>query len=140
MSENLPGNEPNTTPPQAQPVPPVAPAAPYQGYAQTPAVAPKGLAISGMILGIVGLLASAVLFFVPGLGPVLGLVGVILSIVALVKKQPKGLAITGIITGALAIIVGIILTMVMFAVAAQVINDPQFQDQLQQLEQEIEQQ
>lgn len=62
----------------------------------------KGLAIAGMVLGIVSLLVS-----VCG-GGFIGIIGLILSIVALVKGQIKGMSIAGIVTSALAIIISIL--------------------------------
>ena len=66
----------------------------YPGYQPTPSSA---LAIASLILGIIGLLSGWLIF-----GGVLGLVGVILGIVALVKVKNgtasgKGMAIGGIV-------------------------------------------
>lgn len=74
----------------------------YPGYQPKPG---SGLAIASLILGIIGLLSGWLIF-----GGVLGLVGVILGIVALVKVKNgtasgKGMAIGGIVTGALGMIV-----------------------------------
>ena len=71
------------------------------GYQPTPSSA---LAIASLILGIIGLLSGWLIF-----GGALGLVGVILGIVALVKVKNgtasgKGMAIGGIVTGALGMI------------------------------------
>lgn len=100
--------------------PPAAPGAPYVAAPQYPQAAPapaympgpagpakpKGLAITGMALGIAGL----VFCWVPFFGPLLALVGLVLSIIALVKKQPIGFGITGVITGAIGLIIGIFIT------------------------------
>jgi len=67
---------------------------------------PKGLAITGMALGIAGL----VFCWVPFFGPILALVGLVLSIIALMKKQPIGFGITGVITGAIGLIIGVFIT------------------------------
>ncbi|PRI11487.1 hypothetical protein [Leucobacter massiliensis] len=108
MSENLPGEQPASNPvPPAAPVPPATP-----GYGAAAAQPKKGLAITGMALGIAGLVLS----WVPILGVVLALVGLVLSIVALVKKQPKGFALTGLITGAIGLIIGAFVTIAFFAV------------------------
>ena len=74
----------------------------YPGYQPTPSSA---LAIASLILGVIGLLSGLLIF-----GGALGLVGVILGIVALVKVKNgtasgKGMAIGGIVTGALGMIV-----------------------------------
>ena len=77
----------------------------YPGYQPTPSSA---LAIASLILGVIGLLSGWLIF-----GGVLGLVGVILGIVALVKVKNgtasgKGMAIGGIVTGALGMIVAVV--------------------------------
>ena len=82
---------------------------PPQGYG-APAPEPKGLAITALILGIIGL----VLLWVPILGALLGLVGLILGIIALKKRQSKGLSLTGLITGGVALIIGGIITVTFF--------------------------
>ena len=77
----------------------------YPGYQPTPSSA---LAIASLILGIIGLLSGWLIF-----GGALGLVGVILGIVALVKVKNgtasgKGMAIGGIVTGALGMIISVV--------------------------------
>jgi hypothetical protein len=146
------------TPPVAPPVappaaPPVAPPAappqqPYQqqpygqqpGYAQTPYVQPgaypgyaapppRGLSITSMVLGIVGLVGS----FIYGLGLLAVIAAVITGFIAR-KRQPqgKGFWLTGLITGWVGIaicilwIVGLILLFTVF------INNPQFRNSFQQ--------
>ena len=76
-------------------------------YANAPAR--SGMAITSMILGIVGIVTGCF-----GVGLILGIVGLILGIVALgnINRQPqvyagKGFAITGIVTGILALILPI---------------------------------
>lgn len=65
-----------------------------------------GLAIAGMVVGIIAFVFGWVSF----LGFCLGVTAIILSIIALKKKQSKGMSIAGIITGALAIVVNIIVS------------------------------
>ncbi|HEU5355636.1 MAG TPA: DUF4190 domain-containing protein [Actinocrinis sp.] len=65
---------------------------------------PKGLAITGMVLGIVGLCTS--IFYIGG---VIGIVGLVFSIIAIRKAKRglgggKGMAIAGLVTSILAII------------------------------------
>ena len=70
---------------------------------QTPINQPKnygGLAIAGMVVGII----AVALGWVPFLGFCLGVTAIILSIIALKKKQSKGMSITGIVTGAVSIV------------------------------------
>ena len=117
MSENLNPNNgsadaPRFTPaqpPQGAPVPP-----PMQGYQPKPSAA---LAITALVLGILGLLGS----WVPLLGilgGVLALIGLIVGIVALIKVKRgtaggKGIAIVGVMLNVLAIIVVTIVTIVL---------------------------
>lgn len=64
----------------------------------------KGLAIASMVTGIIGL----VLFCVPVVNLILGLLGVVLGGVSLSKKQAgKGMAIAGLVCGLLALLWGI---------------------------------
>ena len=117
MSENLNPNNgsadaPRFTPaqpPQGVPVPP-----PMQGYQPKPSAA---LAITALVLGILGVLGS----WVPLLGilsGVLALIGLIVGIVALIKVKRgtaggKGIAIAGVMLNVLAIIVVTIVTIVL---------------------------
>ncbi len=79
----------------------------------------NGLAITGMVLGIValvfGLLFSccgalfSILFSAP-----FAIGGLITSIIALKKGQNKGMAITGIICSALALLIGVVMILIAF--------------------------
>lgn len=79
----------------------------------------NGLAITGMVLGIValvfGLLFSccgalfSILFSAP-----FAIGGLITSIIALKKGQDKGMAITGIICSALALLIGVVMILIAF--------------------------
>lgn len=79
----------------------------------------NGLAITGMVLGIValvfGLLFSccgalfSILFSAP-----FAIGGLITSIIALKKGQDKGMAITGIICSALALLIGVVMIFIAF--------------------------
>ncbi len=69
---------------------------------------PKGLAITGMVLGIVGVCTS--LFYIGG---VIGIVGLVFSIIAIRKANRgladgKGMAIAGLVTSIVAIILNAI--------------------------------
>ena len=77
----------------------------YPGYQQKPG---SGLAIASLVCGILGVLTG--IFIFSGLS--LGLAGIVLGIVALVKVKNgtasgKGMAIGGIVTGALGMIVAV---------------------------------
>ena len=65
-----------------------------------------GLAIAGLILGIMSLSTGWISF----LGFTLGVTALILSIIALKKKQNKGMSVTGIVTGSIGIIWNTIIT------------------------------
>ena len=92
----------------------------YPGYQPTPSSA---LAIASLILGVIGLLSGWLIF-----GGVLGLVGVILGIVALVKVKNgtasgKGMAIGGIVTGALGMIVAAVVMVISIVLAGQCVEN-----------------
>lgn len=78
--------------------------------------------IAGFLCALFGL----VLFFIPGFAPVLALVGLILSIVALCRKKNeknKGLSIAGVVIGAIAIVVGIIFSFMILFTTAWVVQN-----------------
>ena len=75
-----------------------------------PATAGRGLALTALITGVLGLLLLAVFMFT-GAGVealfgalILGLLGLIFGIIGLKKRQSKGMSITGLITGILAML------------------------------------
>lgn len=80
----------------------------YDAYGQQVASAPKGLAITSLILGILSFLSGWVV-----LGGILGIVGLVLGIVALRKTKTggggKGLAITGIVFSSLGILISLVM-------------------------------
>lgn len=112
---------------------PGGPTAPYGGapYGGVPVSAPqpgKGLAITAMVLGIVGLLGFVVALipFVGFISLLVPLAAVIIGIVALVRKSPgRPFAITGVITGALALIVCTAIAITITNLVATAANDPQ---------------
>ncbi len=72
------------------------------GMGQQPAPAPKGLAVASMVLGIVALVLSCC---VPYLPAILALLAVILGAASLAKKQGgKGMAIAGLVCGIISLI------------------------------------
>lgn len=77
----------------------------------------NGLAITGMVLGIValviGLLSSCCGGFILFSAP-FAIGGLITSIIALKKGQDKGMAIAGIICSALALLIGVIMILMAF--------------------------
>ncbi|MBK0420716.1 DUF4190 domain-containing protein [Leucobacter sp. CSA2] len=123
MSENLPGNDPasNAPAPQAPPAMPDYSAAP----AYPAATEQKGLAISSLVLGIVGVVFSFLVSFV---GLVAGVVGLVLGILARKKGQPKGMSLTGIILSAAAIVLAIISMIIVAMFIGAALNDPNLQN------------
>src|SRR5690606_38365607 len=105
-------NEPFDSSPSGAAPQPGAPA-PHVEAPIAPASSANGLALSSLITGLLGLLAVLVFFFsdlgaemLIG-GSVLGLIGFVLGIVALKKRQPKGMAVTGLIAGLLAVLLSL---------------------------------
>jgi hypothetical protein len=85
---------------------PEAAAVSYPPQASPSTSAPKALALSALIVGIVAFLTG----LLPVVGAIIGAVAIILGIIALVKKQSKGLAIPGLVLGAIALIVSLAMT------------------------------
>ena len=112
----------------------------YSSSQQPPS---SGLAITSMVLGIVGILGSlfscccGVLAAAPGV--VLGIAAVITGIIALNKVKDgsgegKGMAMAGVICGAVSILLGIVLIVVIFAFG------PVMMEQMQEMQQQMQQQ
>jgi hypothetical protein len=112
-----PGGTPPGYPPQPPgsylPYPP-----PDQGQQQQPG---NGMAIAGMVLGIVGI----VFCWIPVVGPAIGLVGLILSIAGMsranaVGGKGKGMAIAGLVCSIVALLFGAYVTYAFFVVMGEV--------------------
>ncbi|MCM1495444.1 MAG: zinc ribbon domain-containing protein [Bacteroides sp.] len=80
----------------------------------------KGLGIAGLILSIIGLLTSCCYG-----GLLFGLIGLILSIVYLVKKGSKGLGISGTIIGAISLLTSLVLLIMLIATGSSVMDEMQ---------------
>ncbi len=104
----------DTQPLEPQETTPTPPAQPVQ---PTPPPA-GGLAITGMIVGIVALFAG----WVPVLGLVIAIAGIIISILALRKHQSKPMAITGIVAGAIGLIWSLIVSFILIITIASGVN------------------
>lgn len=106
-----------TTPPNApiDPQPSEPQVAPQYAAPVLPA-APKGLAISALVVGIVGFLMG----LLPIIGAIVGIAAVVLGAISLSKKQPKGFALTGLILGAVAAIASIGMTLGLGALGNEV--------------------
>lgn len=108
-----PAASPAYAPPAAHPAPtPTGPAVPVAQPSQVSAS--NGLALASLITGLLGLVIVVMFFmfvdFGGGIlfvGAALGLVGFILGIVALKKRQSKGMAITGLVTGLIALLLSL---------------------------------
>jgi hypothetical protein len=115
MPGQQPVDSPQTASYQTPGYPPNPAYTPYQSYGYPYPMMPgpqpeppKGFAITGMVLGIVGLCTS--LFYIGG---VIGIVGLIFSIIALRAARRgqsggKGMAIAGLVTSIVAIVVNAI--------------------------------
>ena len=101
-----------TTPPAYQQQSPQPPA-----QAASPA---RGLAISALIVGIVGFLMG----LLPVVGALVGIAAVVLGAIALAKKQSKGFALTGLILGAVAIIASVATTAGIGALSNEIAKNP----------------
>jgi hypothetical protein len=132
-----PGQQPTDAPPTAQyqtpGFPPNPAYTPYQSYGYPypmmpgpPPQLPRGLAITGMVLGIVGLCTS--LFYIGG---VIGIIGLIFSIIALRAARRgqsggRGMAIAGLVTSILAIVLNAIEIILIVWVIHTVTNCAQY--------------
>jgi hypothetical protein len=86
----------------------------------------QGLAIAGMVLGIISLVCCCTGY----IALVLGIVGFILSLVSLIQKKPgKGMAIAGIICSAISVVMLVILLAIGNSISA---------DEMQQILRELE--
>ncbi|MCR6711977.1 MAG: DUF4190 domain-containing protein [Demequina sp.] len=84
--------------------PPLAPPAPY-GYSTSPSGSQKqGLAITALVLGIVGLVSG----WLPVWGVLVGVLAVVFGGFAVAKKQSKPMAISGIVMGVVSIVMSAI--------------------------------
>lgn len=109
MTTNMPPNPPQQ--PQQQPQPQYAPPQPAPSK-------PAGLAITALVTGIV----AFVLWWVPVLGVIVGIVAVVFGVLALVKKQSKGFGLTGLILGALGLVAALILSIVLAMAANEAVK------------------
>jgi len=68
------------------------------------------LSLSSLVVSVIGLVLCAIFSFTSAgivvlyTGVIAGLAGIVLGIVALVKRQPQGLAITGLVLGSLVVL------------------------------------
>lgn len=82
------------------------------GYATpTQSQGPTGMAIAGMVVGILGLLIS----WIPIIGLIIAVLGLIFSVVGMKSVAGKGMAIAGLVCACLGSVVGLIMTIALFA-------------------------
>lgn len=96
------------------PQPTYLPAAPTAPTA--PAQRSQGIAIAALITGLIGLVVLIIFLFMPSIDGTLlwlaivpGVAGLVLGIIALVKRQHKAMAIIGLIAGAFTVLFAIAL-------------------------------
>lgn len=96
-----------TPPPAPLPQQPTVPGVPAPG-------APKGLAVTALVLGIVAFAFGWLgLFSIFGIGNVFtALAAVVFGVIALVKRQSKGMSITGLVLGAVGLLTTVALMVI----------------------------
>ncbi|MWV48310.1 hypothetical protein GRS96_03345 [Rathayibacter sp. VKM Ac-2803] len=110
------------------PAPPAQPApepndAPLPAYGPPPAPARSGLAITALVLGIVSVVL-AVLPLVFGLAFPVAIAGVVVGIIALVRrKAPRGFSITGLVLSVLGFLIAVVVTIVAVVQLASTLDD-----------------
>ena len=104
-------------PPVQQQVPPVQPhVPPMQAQPQQPQQGGKGFGIASMVLGIISLLISCCIPWVPFF---CALLAVIFAAVSLAKKKPgKGMAIAGLVCGIISLIPAVLVLLGTFSIAS----------------------
>lgn len=114
--ENLHNNEENLSPENTQPAQPdnsqvniVNPTVPVEIKNQT-----NGIAIAGFVLALVGLFAG----WIPVIGWIIWLLGLVLSMVGITKK-PKGFAIAGLSISIFSLIISLLLIFGMMSFFSQ---------------------
>lgn len=100
--------------PVAEPMQPTASNTSNPIVSEPPKKGGKGLAIAALICGILGLVTC----WVPFVGLILTIIGVVLGIIALVKKSSKGMAIAGLVCGGLGLIPAVLFSLVLGSLAA----------------------
>lgn len=121
---------------------PGGPGAPRPPYSPAP-TASKGLAITALILGIVGVVGGLIFGWLPFVGGVItilvGAAAIVLGFIALKKRQSKGMSLTGLIMGGVAVLIGIasiVLWSIAISQAGSAIDE--YSSQLDELSSEME--
>lgn len=113
----------------------------YQGQSfgngqgiQEPQNEEKGLAIGGMVLGIISLVCCCTGW----IGIVVGIVGLVLSIISIVKKKGgKGMAIAGIICAAIGLVLSAFI--LLFSAGVNSLSPSEWDTFIEEIQDEIEQ-
>jgi|SRR5579872_848479 len=98
-NETTPGGAPS---PQPTPTPP---------YAPMPSTEPNGLAIASLVLGIVALL----LFWIPFIGWLPVILGVVLGLIAMQQSGGRGMAMAGLVCSGVALALKVMFWMAIFS-------------------------
>lgn len=116
--------------PVAEPMQPTASNTSNPIVSEPPKKGGKGLAVAALVCGILGLVTC----WIPFVGLTLAIIGVVLGIIALVKRSSKGMAIAGLVCGGLGLIPAVLFSLVLGSLAVifggltddfdKYINDP----------------
>lgn len=108
------------------------------GYAPPPKT--QGITITAMVLGIISVFFGAI----PVFGLLVGAAAVIVSVMALSRKaHSRGMSIAGLITGIVGLLIGLLVTIMLFtglSMMERIVNDPSFQQEIEQQFDELEKQ
>lgn len=96
---------------------------------------PRGLALTSIVVGAVSAALSWP-FWILGAGIIGGVVSLIIAAVAGRKGQSKKMVLAGAILGSLAILLGIVALVYYLSIIGSALNDPEFQQQLRELEEQ----
>ncbi|WKK72894.1 DUF4190 domain-containing protein [Rathayibacter oskolensis] len=112
-----------TMPPPPAPPAPEPNDAPLPAYGTPPAPARSGLAITALILGIASVVI-AVLPFVFGLAFPIAIAGVVVGIIALVRrKPPRAFSITGLVLSAVGFVIAVVVVIVAVVQLASALDE-----------------
>ena len=104
-----------------------------QYYGNQPATEkPCGMAIAGMVLGILSMVCCCI-WYISG---ILAILALIFSIITIVKKKPgKGMAIAGVICGAIGLIIAIVMVVGFVAIRQSGMSSSDYQKKIESIQQ-----
>jgi hypothetical protein len=106
--------------PQPYPSQPYASPQPFAYSAPPSGTGKQGLAVTALVLGIVGLVTG----WIPVWGVIVGVFAILFGVIALAKKQSKGMAISGLVMGVVSIVMSAIVLAFVIIGARAVGGDP----------------